>query len=159
MFSFGERMFEVYLFHLNEKKTVLKSSVETNLKYIFDCFFLAEYNKYYDSEIASTLRLKEILPSASKELDGIICAAKGIKAGVNAGNKAIVIKYYEILSSSLIALLPKLSQYPTLVPVLLTNIAEIEKLINGLSDGTATFQDVNESNKLFATILDKTIPK
>lgn len=67
-----------------------------------------------------------MLPSASRELDGIVCAAKGIKAGVNARNMATVIKYYKILQSNLVALLPKLSQYPILEPVLLTNVAEIE---------------------------------
>lgn len=104
------------------------------------------------------MRLKKILPSASKELDGLVVAAKGIKAGVNAKNKAEVIKYYKQLLNNLVALLPKLSQYSTIEPVLLSNIVEVEGLIRGLSDGTATIQDVNESNKLFATILKQTIP-
>lgn len=105
------------------------------------------------------MRLKEILPSFSKEFDALVCAAKGIKAGVNLRDIAVVIKYYKVLLSNLVALLPKLSKYPTLGSVISANIAEVEKLINGLSDGTATIQDVNESNKLFATILEKTIPQ
>lgn len=132
-------------------------SVEKDKNHFLITF--AEYNKYYDSEIASTLRLKKMLPSASEELDGLVCAAKGIKASVNAGDIPSIIKYYKILQSHLVALVPKLSQYPTIVPVLLSNIVAVETLINELSDGTATIHDVNESNKLFATILEKTIPK
>lgn len=118
-----------------------------------------EYNKYYDSEIASTLRLKKILPSASKELDGLVAAAKGIKAGVNENNKAVIIKYYKELLLNLIALRPKLSEYPTIEPILLLNIVAVLRLIRGLSRGTASIQDVNESNKFFAIILEKAIPK
>lgn len=99
-----------------------------------------------------------MLPSASKELDGLVVAAKGIKAGVNAKNIPAVIKYYKKLLCNLEALLPKLSQYPQIVPVLSSNIAAVKGLIKGLSDGTATIHDVNESNKLFATILEKSIP-
>lgn len=101
-----------------------------------------------------------MLPDASKELDGLIRAAKGIKAGVNEEDIPEIIKYYKVLLSNLVALIPKVSlEYPKIVPILLTNIAAVQKLINGLSDGTATIQDVNESNKLFATILEKAIPK
>lgn len=121
--------------------------------------FFAEYNKYYDSEIASTLRLKKILPNASKNLDGLIRAAKGIKAGVNKNNKAVIVKYYKELLHNLIALIPKLSEYPKLEPILSLNIVAVLGLIRGLSLGTTSIQDVNESNKLFATILEKAIPK
>lgn len=121
--------------------------------------FFAEYNKYYDSEIASTLRLKKILPSASKELDGLVTAARGIKAGVNGNNKAVIIKYYKDLLFNLIALIPKLSEYPTIEPILLLNIVVVFGLIRRLSLGTASIQDVNESNRIFATILEKAIPK
>lgn len=102
--------------------------------------------------------MKKLLPSASKELDGLIAAAKGIKAGVNEQNKAVIIKCYKKLLFNLIALAPKLSEYPALQPILMLNIFAVMKLIIGLSDGTASIQDVNESNKLFATILEKSIP-
>lgn len=105
------------------------------------------------------MRLKKILPSASKELDGLVFAARGIEAGVNAKNIAVIITYYRVLLDNFKCLLPKLSQYPTIKPVLLSNIDEVEELIRGLSDGTATIHDVNESNKKFAKILEKTIPK
>ena len=103
--------------------------------------------------------MKKLLPSASKELDGIIDAAKGIEAGVDENNKAVIIKYYKELLSNLIALKPKLSKYPSIQPVLSSNIVAAMKLIEGLENGTATIQDVNESNRCFASILEKAIPK
>lgn len=89
----------------------------------------------------------------------MVTAARGIKAGVNGNNKAVIIKYYKDLLFNLIALIPKLSEYPTIEPILLLNIVVVFGLIRRLSLGTASIQDVNESNRIFATILEKAIPK
>lgn len=126
---------------------------------LFWFFGFAEYNKYYDAEIASTSKLKKIIPNAAKELDALIVSERGLQAGANDNNKAAVIKYSEDLVLDLISLIPKLSKYPNVEGVLLYNIVMVLKLIRGLLSGIATIQDVNEFNKKFAIILENVVPK
>lgn len=103
--------------------------------------------------------MKKFIPNASEELDGIAAATRGIKAGVNAKNETAILKYYEILRRYFIAALPKLSQYPPIVPILPANKASIEGQLKQLLDGTATIRDINETNKRSALILEKFVLK